>query len=164
MFSGQKFLHWQSSVYRRIAMAIEPVLVLSSFRTFRQTCSLRCCEPPETNSWRTLTSQSKKDQHALDFRPDLPRFLRAWNGRAFPLRWLLFGFWVKTVNPSFISCYDPWEWVLVVSDFIEQFLRDKKHTPVSARRWATEPQTLRTSIACSSLPFPLQFSGIRSKT
>jgi hypothetical protein len=43
------------------------------------------------------------------------------------LRGVLFGFKVLTVNPSFISCYDPRDEVLVVSGFIQQFQADK-HT------------------------------------
>jgi hypothetical protein len=50
----------------------------------------------------------KKDhQQAFDVLPDLPYFLWAWKRLAFPLRRLLFGFWVITVNPGFFSCYDP---------------------------------------------------------
>jgi hypothetical protein len=61
----------------------------------------------------------KKDhQHALDVQPDLLRFLRAQGGWGFPLRGLLFGFWVMTVNPGFMSSYDPQEEVLVISNFI----------------------------------------------
>jgi hypothetical protein len=46
-------------------------------------------------------------QHALDIQPHLHRFLWALRGWAFPLIELLFGFWVITVNPGFVSCYDP---------------------------------------------------------
>jgi len=38
----------------------------------------------------------------------------------FPLRGQLYGFWVLTVNPGFILCYDLER--EVVSDFILQFL------------------------------------------
>jgi hypothetical protein len=38
------------------------------------------------------------------------------------LRELLFGFLVVTINAGFICCYDPSEEVVVVSDFIQQFL------------------------------------------
>jgi hypothetical protein len=41
----------------------------------------------------------------------------------------LFDFWVVSVNIGFISCYDPQEEVLVISDFIQQFLAGK-HMPL----------------------------------
>jgi len=34
---------------------------------------------------------------------------------------LLFGFWVITVAPDFVSCYGPQEEITVVADFIQQF-------------------------------------------
>jgi hypothetical protein len=57
----------------------------------------------------------KKDQHALDDWPDLPCSLCKWRG-------LLFGLWVITVNPDFISCYDTEEEVTIVSDLVQQFM------------------------------------------
>jgi hypothetical protein len=52
----------------------------------------------------------KRDhQHALDDQHNLRHFLWAWRGWAFPLRGLVFGFWVLTVNPGFVSYYGPQE-------------------------------------------------------
>jgi hypothetical protein len=69
----------------------------------------------------------KKDhQHALDVSPDLPCFFQVWRGPAFPLRKQLFGFRVVIVNPGSVSCYDPGEEAVVVSDFIKQFLAHKQ--------------------------------------
>jgi hypothetical protein len=45
----------------------------------------------------------KDHQHALDIHPDLPCFLWVWKGWAFPMRGLLFGFWVVTMNSDFVS-------------------------------------------------------------
>jgi 3-deoxy-D-manno-octulosonic-acid transferase len=39
---------------------------------------------------------------------------------------MLFGFWVITANPRFVSCYGHQEEVLVISDFIQQLLADKQ--------------------------------------
>jgi hypothetical protein len=50
---------------------------------------------------------------------------------AFPLRGLLFGFCVIILNPGFVFCCDPREEVLVISDFIQQFLANI-NTRVSA--------------------------------
>jgi hypothetical protein len=76
----------------------------------------------------------RKDyQHALDVRPDLPHFLWAWR-TGFPLTGL-FGFWVITVG--FTSCYDPREEVIVVSDFTQQFVANKRTPPLTLIRVQT---------------------------
>jgi hypothetical protein len=103
---------------------------------FQWTCSLRHCKPSGINAgnhlaWRNkflmnnAVTVKRDHQHDPDAWPDLPHFLLAWRGQAFPLRGLLFGFWVTTVNSGFIFCCDPQEEVLVISDFIQQFLADK---------------------------------------
>lgn len=42
-----------------------------------------------------------------------------------PPKWLLYCFCAIPINPGFISCYNPWEEDLFVSDFIKQFLAHK---------------------------------------
>jgi hypothetical protein len=76
-----------------------------------------------------MPSVKKDHQHALDVQPGVPCFPWAWRGEAFPVRGLLVGFWVITVNPGFISCYDCQEEVSVVSYFSQQFLAHK-HMPL----------------------------------
>jgi hypothetical protein len=71
----------------------------------------------------------------------LPRFLRVWRERAFPLRGVQFGFWVVTVNPGFISCYDS------KGSSGHVCLHPtgpgkQTHAAASARWWATEAHTL----------------------
>ena len=51
-------------------------------------------------------SISATTESIIDFL-ELFRTFNNW-GLCFPLRGLLFGFWVVTVKSCFISCYDPW--------------------------------------------------------
>jgi hypothetical protein len=117
-------------------MVNEPVLVLPLFWMFSVDLLLQMLQNLlvitllNRLAWRNKFLKNnaftvKKDhQHALDLSPDLPCFLSVWRGCAFPLKVLLFGFWVIPVNPGFSSCYDSQEEVLVVSDFIQQFLAE----------------------------------------
>jgi hypothetical protein len=78
------------------------------------------------------------------------------NFRQYPgndtLRGQLFGFWVVTVKPGFVFCYDPQQEVLVISDFIQQFLADKYIPTTAYARQANEAQTSQSSAACSNPP------------
>jgi hypothetical protein len=55
----------------------------------------------------------------------LPGFFLMCRGQSLLLRGLLFSFWIIIINPGFISCSDLCEEVLVISDFIQQFLVHK---------------------------------------
>jgi hypothetical protein len=70
------------------------------------------------------------EQHVLEVRLGLPGFLWMWRGWAFPLRGLLFVFWVITGNPCSIIHSDPQDDIYVTSGFT-LFLAHK-HTAASA--------------------------------
>jgi hypothetical protein len=130
----------QSSVHQLIVIVNESALVPPSFRTFSadllpQTMLnlpvvlLVNCLAQKNKFLLNCNPQSKHRQHTFDVLPDLPRFLRTWSGRAFPQIGLLFCFRMVTVNPRFLSCYDPREESFDVSGFIQQLLA-YKHAPL----------------------------------
>jgi len=72
-------------------------------------------------------------------------------GQAFPLIGLLFGLWVVTVGPCFVSHCDPQEVGLFSSDLSQHFLTHK-HAPACACLWALEAPTSWRSTACWNCP------------
>jgi len=67
----------------------------------------------------------------------------------------MFDFYVVTLNPSVVSCYNPLEKVMVFPGFIRQLLTHK-HATVSLRRRTTKAQTSWRSTECSV--FSLKFA------
>lgn len=66
----------------------------------------------------------------------------------------MFGFCVVAANPGVISCYDPREKMLVLPDFIHQFL-GHKHPNASLRWQAIEAQTSWSSLECCKFPLKI---------
>jgi hypothetical protein len=67
----------------------------------------------------------KNNKHALCWTPDQPRLFCLWWLWALPLRWFLLCFWIITVNPTFVTCYDPTDksWVSSLA-----FCHSSRHT------------------------------------
>ena len=82
-----------------------------------------------------------------------------WKGQAFPLKGVLFGLWVVTVGPGFVSNCDPQEVDLFISDLRQQFLTHK-HASAFACLWALEAPTSCRSTACWN--YPSEFIDLHS--
>jgi hypothetical protein len=83
--------------------------------------------------------------------PHYSCFLWMWKIQAFPLIGLLFGWWVVSVAPGFVSPCDPQEVGLFISDLSQQFLTHK-HAPACAHLWALETPTTWRYTACWNSP------------
>jgi hypothetical protein len=86
-------------------------------------------------------------QHILDIWPALPHFLWSWSGQPFPLRGHVFGFWVITLNPGFVSCYDPLE-EFCFHFWLHQFLADKHMFDFKFSRWRVWCSELSSGLYC----------------
>ena len=69
-----------------------------------------------------MPSQSKNITKTLLMFLTGVTFFRCGGGRLSQLRGLLFICWIIRINLSFVSCYNSWAEVLVIYDFIQQFL------------------------------------------
>jgi hypothetical protein len=67
-----------------------------------------------TNSQCTIPFTLKKNEHVLCWTPDLLCLFCCWWLWALPLWLLLFCFWIITINPTFVTCYDPRDESLVL--------------------------------------------------
>jgi hypothetical protein len=149
IFSGRKFLHWQISVCRRIVRVKEPDLVSPSLRKFSadvlpQTLpNFMAIMLVNRLAWRNKFLMNNvhtlKEDHSW-CSISLPSISPGVERMGFTLRGLL-GFWVVTVNPRFVFCYDTRETFPSFQTSSNSCW--KTNTDASARWWAAEAHRLR---------------------
>jgi hypothetical protein len=85
-------------------------------------CNTSSVSATERNTAATDIFESRIGQVAV-----VPEFQK--RSENYSLRRLMFGFWIITVKPGFVSYYDPQEEVLVIFVLIQKLLADK-HMPL----------------------------------
>ena len=157
IFICRNLLHWWSSVCQCIVTVNQPFLILLSFQVFSmdllsQTLqNLPVAKEFNCLAWRnkflinSAPAVKKRLPTCCDVWYDLPCFVQV-------QKQLLFGLWVATGNPGFVTCSGSWEEALIFSDF-SSFLNTNANAP--AYRWAAQTQTSQryTAHSCPLFEF-----------